>query len=169
MKTLVVSDNHGDEHSLEELIDIYHDEIDLWLHCGDSEFPSTHSVWDTFQTVAGNMDRPGEFPNSLVESRKGNIFGVVHGHNHQVRYSLEPMVKLAKDNDARIVFYGHTHVAKVDKQDGIYLINPGSIVQPRGSIREGSYAIYENDGRKEEIHFFDWNHNPIESLSQELK
>lgn len=168
MKVLVVSDNHRDEHSLIELIDIYNDDIDLWLHCGDSEFSKTHSVWNTFNTVAGNMDRPGEFPNSLIETKGDISFAVVHGHNHQVKYSLEPMAKLATDHKARVVFYGHTHVAKVDKQDGVYFINPGSIVQPRGSLREGSYAIYENNGTEEKINFFDWNHNPIDNLSQEL-
>ena len=78
------------------------------------------------------------------------------------------MEKLAKENDARIVFYGHTHIAKVDQKDGIYFINPGSIAQPRGPLREGSYAIYEKNGKDEYITFYDWNHNKIEDLSQSL-
>lgn len=168
MKVLVVSDNHRDEHSLKELINIYENKIDLWLHCGDSEFSAAHPIWNTFKTVSGNMDRPGEFPNYLVESKDGVSFVVVHGHNHQVKFSLEPMAALAAENQARVVFYGHTHIPKVDEQDGVYFINPGSIIQPRGLIREGSYAIYEKNDTEESIKFFDWNHNLIDNLSQKL-
>lgn len=168
MKLLVVSDNHRNESSLEELIYLYEDQIDLWLHCGDSEFSSTHPIWNTFKTVSGNMDRRNEFSGHLIETMGDETFVVVHGHRHQVKFSFEPMEELAKENDARIVFYGHTHIAKVDQKNGIYFINPGSIAQPRGPLREGSYAIYEKNGKDEYITFYDWNHNKIEDLSQSL-
>lgn len=168
MKLLVVSDNHGDESSLEELIYLYEDEIDLWLHCGDSEFSNTHNIWETYKTVNGNMDRRNEFPEHLVESMNDETFIVVHGHKHRVKFSFEPMAELAKENNAKIVFYGHTHIPKVDKEAGIYFINPGSIRKPRGPINVGSYAIYEKTENCEYISFYDWNHNKIEDLSQSL-
>ena len=49
------------------------------------------------------------------------------------------MADVAKENGAiNYIFYGHTHVAKVDKMDDIFFINPGSISQPRGQLRIGS-------------------------------
>ena len=168
MKILVVSDNHGNENSLEELIYLYKDQVDYWLHCGDSEFKSSHPLWNTFKTVNGNMDYRNEFPQYLVETFEDENFVVVHGHRHQVKFSFEPMAELAKENHAHIVFYGHTHIAKVDKEAGVYFINPGSIAQPRGPRREGSYAIYEKNNNNEYITFYDWNHNKIEDLSQKL-
>lgn len=168
MKVLIVSDNHRDEASLEDLIYIYEKEIDLWLHCGDSEFGVDHSAWDKFVTVQGNMDWENNLPKIVVEECEGTRFVVLHGHNHQVRRSLEPMAEVAKANDASIVFYGHTHVAKVDKQAGITFINPGSITQPRGSSTVGSYAIYEENGEDRFIRYYDWNHHELEALSQKL-
>lgn len=168
MKTLIVSDNHRDVYRLEELISIYEDEIDLWLHCGDSEFGENHTVWSTFKTVKGNMDWESNFPGTRVEEINDTTFAMVHGHRHDVRYSLEPMAEVARENNASIVFYGHIHIAKVDKQDDVFFINPGSISQPRGSLRVGSYAIYEENSEGKFIRFYDWNHNELDELSQKL-
>lgn len=168
MKVLIVSDNHKDEASLEDLIYIYEKEIDLWFHCGDSEYGMDHPVWKKFITVQGNMDWENKFPKIAVEESEGTRFVVLHGHNHQVRRSVEPMVEVAKANDASIVFYGHTHVAKVEEQKGTYFINPGSITQPRGSSKVGSYAIYEEKEKDRFIRYYDWNHNELGELSQRL-
>ena len=88
--------------------------------------------------------------------------------------SIEDKVRIAKmldearKSDAKIVFYGHTHIAKVDKEDDVYFINPGSIRHPRGNIDVGSYAIYEKIDNDEYITFYDWNHNELKDLSQKL-
>ncbi len=168
MKVLVVSDNHRVEDALEDLIYIYQNEVDMWLHCGDSEFGESHPIWKTFKTVRGNMDWEKNFPEVRVEESKNTRMVVLHGHKHQVRRNREPMLEVASDNNASIVFYGHTHVAKVDKKDGIYFINPGSITQPRGESRIGSYAIYEEKNDQSFITYYDWNHNKLEELSQQL-
>lgn len=42
--------------------------------------------------------------------------------------------------DKPTVFFGHTHKALVTEEDGIYLVNPGSLSQPRDDS-DGSYAI----------------------------
>lgn len=168
MKALIVSDNHGDLEVLEELVNIYKDEIDLWLHCGDSEFMSTNSIWENFKTVRGNMDRGYALPLEQLEDFDGEKILVVHGHNHRVRFTMDLLNELAIEQGADIVFYGHTHIAKVDQIDNLYFINPGSIVQPRGSLSEGSYAIYEKNKDGRFIRFYDWNHNEIKELSTEL-
>lgn len=165
---LIVSDNHRDKESLDDLVHIYEDEIDLWLHCGDSEFGSDHSIWNTFKTVKGNMDFEKKFSEVRIEKQETTAFGVLHGHRHQVKTSLEPMAEVARANDVSIVFYGHTHVAKVDKMDDLFFINPGSIAQPRGPLRVGSYAIYEETEEGQWIYFYDWNHNELKDLSQKL-
>lgn len=168
MKVLIVSDNHRDESSLLDLIHIYKDEVDLWLHCGDSEFGEGHSVWNTFKTVQGNMDWENNLPKVRTEGLNETRFVILHGHKHRVKRSLDDMLEVAKDNNASIVFYGHTHVAKVDKKEEVYFINPGSITQPRGISRVGSYAIYEESEGFRKIRYFDWNHNELTELSQKL-
>lgn len=167
MRILIVSDNHQDEASLHDLLNIYED-IDLWLHCGDSEFNSENELWETYRTVRGNMDWETNFPVvRTIEMTDFNLV-VLHGHQHQVKRSNAKMLDEARKSDAKIVFYGHTHIAKVDKEDDVYFINPGSIRHPRGNIDVGSYAIYEKIDNDEYITFYDWNHNELKDLSQKL-
>lgn len=168
MKALIVSDNHYNLESLTELTTIYKDEIDLWLHCGDSEFTSKDPIWDTFKPVRGNMDSGYALPLDRLEDFGDEKILIVHGHNHRVGFSLDRLHQLALDQGADVVFYGHTHIAKVDKIDDIYFINPGSIVQPRGDLRIGSYAIYEKNNEGRFIQFYDWNHNEMKELSTVL-
>ena len=40
MKVLIVSDSHGLTTELEKLMENYQDEVDLFIHCGDSELDS---------------------------------------------------------------------------------------------------------------------------------
>lgn len=168
MKALIVSDNHGNPDILEELVDIYQGEVDLWLHCGDSELRANHPIWDQYQSVRGNMDFGVDLPSSrLVDFGEEKIL-IVHGHTHSVGSTMALLKDIAAEQGADVVFYGHTHIARVDQIDGIDLINPGSIVQPRGALREGSYAIYEKNGDERFIHFYDWNHNEIKELSTVL-
>lgn len=168
MKALIVSDNHGNLEVLEELITIYDDEIDLWLHCGDSEFMSNHPIWDYFKTVRGNMDIDYSLTSHQMVKFENERLLVVHGHNQRVGFTFEYLEELAQNQEADLVFYGHTHIAQVDKVGEKYFINPGSIVQPRGSLRVGSYAIYEKNENKRKISFYDWNHNELPELSEKL-
>lgn len=167
MKVLVVSDNHADVSVLEDLINIY-DDIDLWLHCGDSEMSSSHPVWETFKSVQGNMDWDSVLPRILLKELGGTTFLVLHGHRHQIKRTTDLMKEEAKKSNANVVFYGHSHVPKIDKDEGIYFINPGSISQPRGEIRVGSYLIYEKNSDNVTVNYYDWNHNIIGELSQKL-
>lgn len=168
LKALIVSDNHGNLEVLEELTYIYKKDIDLWLHCGDSEFIAADPIWNFFKTVKGNMD----FDHKLVPYRKERLGNqnllLVHGHKHQVDNSLEYLNKLAEEQQCDIIFYGHTHIAKVDKFDGKYFINPGSITQPRGELEIGSYAIYEKNKRGDFILFYNKNHQKISHYSMKL-
>lgn len=168
MKALIVSDNHRDEFRLEELIELYKEEVDVWLHCGDSEFKAQHRLLDYFKTVEGNMDIDPSFPAYRVEAVGHKKVLIVHGDRHNVRFTFDYLEELADNLEVDIVFYGHTHIAKVDQVGNKYFINPGSIAQPRGEVRYGSYAIYENGAGKHTISFYDWNHNYLPELSQDL-
>ena len=43
-------------------------------------------------------------------------------------------------------FFGHIHVPVLEKEDGILLVNPGSLAFPRQRGRRPSYAVLETDG-----------------------
>lgn len=168
MKILIVSDNHGDQFVLEELHHIYQDEVDYWLHCGDSELKKENDVWTIFKSVEGNMDWSKQYPLVRVERIEQQNVVVLHGHKHNVKWVLTDMKKIAQEEEAQIVFYGHTHIPKISYDEGVYFINPGSISQPRGGMDVGSYAIYEENKGKCSIHYYDWNHNKLPELSRQL-
>lgn len=168
LKALIVSDNHGDLEVLEELTYIYKNDVDLWLHCGDSEFTASNPIWNFFKTVKGNMD----FDYQLASYRKDKLGNqnllLVHGHKHQLDTSLEYLNELAEEEQSDIIFYGHTHIASIDKFEGKYFINPGSITQPRGKLKVRSYAIYEKNKSGNFISFYNWNHQKMSQYSMNL-
>lgn len=169
MKALVISDNHGDTYYMEEIFSIYQGEVDVWIHCGDSELTEQSPLWQNFQTVKGNMDVTDSFPESNVIKYYDQKFLVAHGHLHKVKSSFDLLKKEAAKEGIQIVFYGHTHIPRVDHEDGIYFINPGSIAQPRGPINKGTYAIVELEGNSGMVQYFDEDHNPVSQLNQKIE
>jgi putative phosphoesterase len=49
-----------------------------------------------------------------------------HGHLFGVKGGLDKLQKLAKENDAKIVLFGHTHRPFFDYIDEAYYLNPGN-------------------------------------------
>lgn len=160
----MVSDNHGDRYILSELIDIYQDEMDELIHCGDSELSPSDSVWDALNTVKGNMDFTDGYPVTRVEEAAGETLFITHGHLHRVKSTFDQVVREAKEAGARFAFYGHTHEPAIDIQDGVCLINPGSISQPRGRNTHKTYALIDLTERQLSIRYFDENHNEVKTL-----
>lgn len=168
MKILVVSDNHGDEYILEEILSIYENEIDKWIHCGDSEMSEVHPLWQQFTVVKGNMDTSRELKNTQVDKFNGTEFFVTHGHLHRVKGSRQHIADEANQIGANFAFYGHTHIPKVEKIDDVYVINPGSVSQPRGGYNEGTYCILEVSNDTKKVTYYTRDHSVFEELSQEL-
>ena len=52
MKILLMSDNHGRWPKVHELVEYYRPQVDLILHCGDSEFAPDDPVWEKVDAVA---------------------------------------------------------------------------------------------------------------------
>lgn len=124
MKALIVSDNHSQDAHLYELISKYEEEINLWLHCGDSEFQTNDPVFDYFKSVQGNMDW-ASFPVELVNELNGKIICHTHGHLYGVNRGVDGLNELATEEKADIVFYGHTHIAAIDKKTDVTLLIQG--------------------------------------------
>lgn len=166
MKLVVVSDNHGNTYFMEEIYSIHQEDTDEWVHCGDSELLEDHPLWQHYKTVLGNMDITNKFKLSRAEHIGSFGYVIVHGHKHKVKRTYESLIDLAKENDVNVVFYGHTHIPKVEKEDGIVFINPGSIAQPRDRAK-GTYLVMEVDDalRHVSLAYYDQDHNTIPELS----
>lgn len=115
-------------------------------------------------------DENRDFLRNLPESEIIDNFLIVHGAISDPdkyimsAYDAEPELTLLRSRD--VCFFGHTHVgvcyalenknvreitgSEIELENGVkYLINPGSVGQPRDGDPRASFLIYDNEGRAE--------------------
>lgn len=115
---------------------------DVVIHCGDSR-GEIEKIKDLFPDkvyvcVKGNCDLGSTLNYTQTENFASKKFFVTHGHNYQVKYTLYNLVCAAREQKADIVCFGHTHNAVCEYEDGLYIINPGSL-----NGYDATYAIIE--------------------------
>ncbi|WP_188693469.1 YfcE family phosphodiesterase [Pullulanibacillus camelliae] len=170
MKILIVSDSHGLEDELHTLSQ-RHQDADIMIHCGDSELASHHPVLTGYKVVAGNCDVPSAgFPNNLVIDLDDHKIFVTHGHLYNVKMTEMNLLYKAEEAGAKIVCFGHTHLAGSGQANGCVWINPGSIRLPRGR-REATYAIatWEKRVQTLTVNFYDVSGRAVEALTASYK
>jgi len=128
----VFSDTHGILHKLEEALELA-GSLDLIVHAGDlysdaAEIAAVAGV--PYRAVAGNCDLPGIGPLEEVVLRAGRRILLVHGHMYGVKCSYGGLLNKARQEQASIVIFGHTHRAECRCYDNILLFNPGSLSRP---------------------------------------
>ena len=134
---LVVSDTHGRNSVHAELRNLYPN-ADAYLHCGDSESPA--SELDGFVSVKGNNDLYYDYPAQIILDLDGVRILLIHGHQYPMYHMVERLILKAKEEECQLVLYGHSHAFKVTREDGITLVNPGSIHHNRDASLP-SYAV----------------------------
>lgn len=154
MKILVVSDSHGRNTNLIEIVKKV-SPIDMMIHLGDFCGTATaieNMVKCPVHMVAGNNDYSSTYPREkVITIGKHRIF-MTHGHQYMVNYGTDRIVYKAMENNADILMFGHTHVPLVKYEDGITIVNPGSVSLSREYPFYPSYVIMEID-RHEEVLF----------------
>ena len=157
MKVLIISDSHGRAKRLNEIVDRV--KADHVIHCGDfctgrSELPSV-----PLTVVRGNCDWEEVSEEEIFEA-DSLCFFVAHGHLYRVKESLLPIKYRAQEAGAQIACFGHSHFPVCEKEDGVLLINPGSITQPRG-FTVPTYAVLETKDGKIKVVFYQIDGTPI--------
>lgn len=144
-KALIISDNHSDRTILEKIINKWRTKVDLMIHCGDSEIPATDPLMQEFTRVAGNNDWHLGYSADQEILVGGQRFFVTHGHHYQVNFSMTPLMLKGRSVAADVVCFGHTHQLFAAVEQGMLLVNPGSISLPRGQYARigGTFAIVE--------------------------
>lgn len=161
MKYLFASDIHGSAYYCQKLFACYEaskaDKLillgDLLYHGPRNDFPKEYapkrvitllnSKKEEILAVRGNCD--GEVDQMVLEfpilsdyallCDGDTEFFLTHGH----RVSPENLPPYRVGN---VFVYGHTHIWKAEKQNGIILLNPGSVSLPKGGNPE-TFALYE--------------------------
>lgn len=151
-RVLVLSDSH---HDVETMIQVVKQEDpNLIIHLGD--------CWDDaldlqsavpnipIEMVPGNCDFSRELPVRMPIIEGFRVM-ICHGHTYNVKSSYLALEMAAREKEADVVLFGHTHRVFYEQHNGIAIMNPGSIGAP-GYGTPPSYGILTLDGKSRTIH-----------------
>ena len=154
MRILVVSDNHG---RMGNFLTVYEKvkPVDMVLHLGDAEGTEDEieeAIDCPFYGVAGNNDFYTILPREQVIEIGRHKALLCHGHYYRVSFTNKMLAEEARLRGCTLAFYGHTHWPVIDQQEGVTLVNPGSLNLPRQDDRKPTYVMMDLD-RQGDAHF----------------
>ena len=142
MKLLVLSDSHGHDATLADII-LEHPDTDAVIFLGDGEWDFENAVnacgirdEKIICQVKGNCDLGSMEPETIVREFGGVRFFITHGHEQNAKLSSWGLVNATKEKNCTVALYGHTHFKSFNVKEGVTLINPGSAAA-------GSYCVVE--------------------------
>ena len=144
MRIVVISDTHKRTGVIDKILSAQKEAKHVFFlgdHVADIEDFEYLYPDKRFHSVCGNCDFYSTVPSVGLEVLNGKRIFYTHGHNYNVKYGLSRLLEVAKANNYDIVLYGHTHIAKILYEDGIYIVNPGSPTSPREG--KASYAVID--------------------------
>ena len=151
MKILVFSDSHGNTNLIRKAIEAHKDSTDLIIHLGDKVTDSR--IFSELCPHIANINIFGncDYFSSGVEAYDEKLLQLgntrikaflCHGHDYSVKSRTDILTVKAKMCGAKIALYGHSHIASISESEGILLMNPGSVSQPRGT-EPASYGVIQ--------------------------
>ena len=165
---IVMSDSHGDRSIVEAIKDKYLGKADGIFHNGDSKLKSDDPVWEGIHVVQGNMDFYDGYPERLVTQLGPTRIIQTHGHLFQINFSFQKLDLWAQEEEADICLYGHLHIPDAWKEGRTLFVNPGSVSQPRGLIRECLYAKIEITDSNFKVEYYTRDHELYPELTKEF-
>lgn len=162
MRILCVSDTHLQNEIFERITNHYND-IDLYLHCGDSSLPTDSPYLEKYLVVKGNHD----FADFSLEKYfpVASLAGMmVHGHHHSVYHGYDVLLHSMEEHHVDICFHGHTHVPTYYHKGGKIIINPGSVMMNRANYGFGTFAIITVDESVFTVRFY--HHETYEDCTE---
>ena len=153
MKIIVFSDSHGDVAAMASVLRA--ESADAVIHLGDHiddarelrrMFPSM-----TFHLVAGNTDGRHEKDTEAVLSLGDRRVLITHGHYYDVKRTYAEVRRRGRAEGADAVLFGHTHIPHIGDEDGVRLMNPGTIGRRGSRVTYGVLEIGADDVRCEVI------------------
>ncbi|OIJ10321.1 YfcE family phosphodiesterase [Anaerobacillus arseniciselenatis] len=170
MRVLIISDSHGLKEELFQVFDRNKHKVDLIIHCGDSELPKqSFSAYEKLLIVGGNCDFDKKYEEEIFYEKDQLKVFVTHGHLHNVKMSAVKLSYRAEELGAKLVCFGHSHIAAAFVENGVLYINPGSFRLPRKRL-ERSYAIVDFEKSQEAlVTFYDHLGNEVADLKENFK
>lgn len=145
IKVLIVSDSHGRNDNLRKAVANMRGTHCRMLHAGDFQC-SPQEIYDLagvpVDMVRGNCDSSlSGVPLSRIVEIGGYRILLTRGHQYAGIDSIGNMSEMARANDVQIVVCGHTHIPHMEKRGDVWVVNPGSISQPRQPGHQPSYLV----------------------------
>ena len=108
-KTIIVmSDSHGDREIINDIKTKYQGEVDAIFHNGDSELPSSDTIWEGIKVVRGNCDYDNGYPERLITYLGDVVVAQTHGHLYNINFTWEycrtSMIPIGKKYGVDAVF-----------------------------------------------------------------
>lgn len=147
MKVLIVSDTHRKHDNYMKAVKSCQP-LDMVVHCGDvegGEYVIAEAAGCPVEIIQGNNDYFSDLPREKEFKLGKYKVLLVHGHQYCVSLGHEALVEEARARGADMVMYGHTHRPVVTRENGVTVINPGSLTYPRQEGRQPSYVLMETD------------------------
>ena len=147
MLAAVVSDTHGITGEVIRVLQRYALDALFFLgeYCADAETISAalKPGLPVF-AVAGNGDafRQCFEPTWKTVKLGGKTFYLTHGHQLRVKQMLEPLIEAGAKAGADVILYGHTHIPRIERAAGAWIMNPGSAAFPRG-VDDATFGLIE--------------------------
>lgn len=94
-----------------------------------------------YHIVRGNCDFSCPYPGESTEIIENTRIFFCHGNRHGVKHTLEYIKAAARENNCTLALFGHTHCSLTAYDDGLYLVNPGSLAFSRDG--KNSYAVID--------------------------
>lgn len=158
MKFAIVSDTHDNLKNFGKAIDFCNKEkIAVILHCGDICSRETieemkKMFGGEIKFVRGNCDyNLDEIPEKLEIELSGIKIFFNHYPNiaKKAAESGNPSTRSARSRqEYDFVFYGHTHIPKLERVEKCLLANPGELA---GQINKPSFAVCDTETGKLEL------------------
>ena len=134
MKILVLSDTHGRTERCVRVIERERPQMILHLgdRVGDAERLVALFSMIPLRAVSGNCDFGRGAPERVLIEPGGVKIFLCHGHTLGAREGTDGILRAARERGAQVALFGHTHRGLCDYREGIWLMNPGSLSEPRG-------------------------------------
>lgn len=145
MKILVFSDSHGIVSAMRAVV--AQEKPNRIFHLGDmvrdgadlaGAYPNI-----PVELVCGNCDYNTGAPVQTILSVQGRRILMTHGHTYHVKLGMGAAVAAARDAQVDLLLFGHTHEAFCRQDDGLWVMNPGSI---QGYFRPTYGIVTVEDG-----------------------
>lgn len=175
-KLLVVSDSHGEKRNLLDIIRREGKKCDAMIFCGDGmsdvvqifeECKVTSELEECLPSVIGIVEGNNDYDSYSLKEKEltvplfncmevcGHKIFFTHGHRSSLYIGCDLLAMAARNNDADIAVYGHTHVPDCNIMDDVLCINPGSVWNQRSSDPASYVILNVSKGKKQGlcIHF----------------